>query len=380
MFACMIEVAELDAAGALAVAGELRARRDQSERDLLVLGAHYADLYEAAGEGAGQLRPGARARGGERTVPLGPGGPAVWEFAVAELAAELELTTWSARRMMADSVGVRDRLPRVWQRLLAGEALAGRARRVAQATVGLSPQAAAEVDAGIVEVTDGRVTFSRFLGILAGLVVAADPDAAAEAERRAAAERFTKVGQCNDHGHKTLYVKTSAAEMTRIEATIGHLATLLARMGDTDAEDLRRTKAVLLLANPVQALALMQAYQTARARGTVPDDDHDTRPEPPEPPEPPEESRPPEPAGPSGAAGSSVPPGDDEHSEGCERGRGDPGTGPPDVPPPRPRGESTPLTHDTGAEPPDPSALDRDTGSPGDTAGLGRFFERFRPR
>jgi hypothetical protein len=159
------------------------------------------------------------------------------------------------------------------------------------------------VDAGIVEITDGRVAFSRFLGMLEGLVVAADPEAAAAAERRAAAERFAKVGQCNDHGHKTLYVKTSAAEMTRIEATIGHLATLLARMGDTDAEDLRRTKAVLLLANPVQALALMQAYQTARTRGAVSHDDTGPEPAEPEPPEPLWDD-PPEPPATSGTAGT----------------------------------------------------------------------------
>ncbi len=58
--------------------------------------------------------------------------------------------------------------------------------------------------------------------------------------------------------------------MTRIDATISYLAEALRYFGDPDNEDRRRTKAVLLLANPLQALQLMQALKTARSH-TNPD-------------------------------------------------------------------------------------------------------------
>ena len=101
-----------------------------------------------------------------------------------------------------------------------------------------------------------------FLTLLEATVIAADPETAAERERVAATERFAKVGRSNEHGQKTLCVKTSAAEMIGIDATIGYLADAMRTLGDPDPLDLRRTKAVLLLANPVQALTLIQALAT----------------------------------------------------------------------------------------------------------------------
>ena len=53
--------------------------------------------------------------------------------------------------------------------------------------------------------------------------------------------------------------------MTRIDATIAYLADALKALGDLDDEDRRRTKAVLLMANPDQALTLLQAIATHRA-------------------------------------------------------------------------------------------------------------------
>ncbi len=64
-------------------------------------------------------------------------------------------------------------------------------------------------------------------------MIAADPAAAAAREAAAAAQRFAKVGQSNEHGQKTLYVKTSAAEMAQIDATIAYLADALKEASET---------------------------------------------------------------------------------------------------------------------------------------------------
>ncbi|HEX2176433.1 MAG TPA: hypothetical protein VHG70_11030 [Nocardioidaceae bacterium] len=46
-------------------------------------------------------------------------------------------------------------------------------------------------------------------------------------------------------------MKSSTAAMLRINATISYFAAILAALGDTDTEDHRRAKAMLIMANPV---------------------------------------------------------------------------------------------------------------------------------
>ena len=256
------DVEELGASEALVAFGDLRRIRDRASRDIFVLAAHFADLYHVVAGRDGGLRT---APGSERAIKVaGDGAPLVAEFAIAEMAAELGMTTWSARRLVGDALETRHRLPKLWARVLADEAPAWIASKVAQATRELTQGQAATVDKELAEYADGRLPWSRFAELLAARVVDACPEAAAERERVAAEQRFAKVGQSNDHGQKTLYVKTGAAEMTRIDATIAYLADGLRSLGDTDDEDRRRTKAVLLMANPTEAIALLQALKTAR--------------------------------------------------------------------------------------------------------------------
>ena len=97
----------------------------------------------------GLPRPGPVSRrvlpGMERAVRVGGvGTPRVAEFAYAELGARLEMRPWSARRLVADALDVRHRLPLIWARLRApGEARVGHARLVAAKTRHLSVEAAA---------------------------------------------------------------------------------------------------------------------------------------------------------------------------------------------------------------------------------------------
>ncbi len=259
-----VEVGDLDAGGALVAFGDLRRVRDRAERDIFLLAAHFADLYHVDTSRPDDLRT---RPGGERGIRVaGEGTPLVLEFAVAEMAAELALTCYRARRLIGDALETRHRLPLIWARVVAGEVPVWIAQRVAQATRPLTREQAAFVDAALVEYADGRLPFGRFAELLEGTVIAADPAAAAAREAAAAAQRFAKVGQSNEHGQKTLYVKTSAAEMARIDATIAYLADALKELGDPEGEDRRRTKAMLIMANPTQALTLLQALAATRTR------------------------------------------------------------------------------------------------------------------
>ena len=144
------------------------------------------------------------------------------------------------------------------------------ARKVAVATRDLTPEQALFVDAGVAEYADGRLSWSRFETVLEARVVEADPEAAAAREAAAAAEQFAKVGRSNEHGQKTLYVRSTAAVITRIDATLDYLCQALRALGDTETADELRVKAMLLLANPLQAVELLTAYKHAHSRGDRP--------------------------------------------------------------------------------------------------------------
>ncbi|HEU4513366.1 MAG TPA: hypothetical protein VFR87_09695, partial [Nocardioidaceae bacterium] len=190
-----VEVDELDAAGALVAFGDLRAARDAAERDIFVLAAHVADLYSIDADAHGRLKS---LTGGQRALPLGgDGAPLVWEFAVAEIAAELHVTTGTARRLVGDALAVRHRLPRLWSRVHHQTVPPWRARLVAQATRELTLAQALVVDDHVADYADGRLPYARFLAKVEAEVLAADPEAATARERRAAQEEFAKVGQTN---------------------------------------------------------------------------------------------------------------------------------------------------------------------------------------
>ncbi len=60
------------------------------------------------------------------------------------------------------------------------------------------------------------------------------------------------------------YVRADAATIARIDATVAYLAEALLTMGDDTPLDLRRAKAVLIMANPTQAIKILQAYGRLR--------------------------------------------------------------------------------------------------------------------
>ncbi len=120
----------------------------------------------------------------------GVGTPQVAEFAFAELGARMQMSPWSARRLVADALDVRHRLPLIWARVVAGRARVSNARLVAARTRHLSVAAAGLVDAAMAGFVDGSLPWGRFETRLAGKIVAADPAAAAAREEAAAREQF----------------------------------------------------------------------------------------------------------------------------------------------------------------------------------------------
>src|SRR3990170_942635 len=257
------QVTGLGVEGVLDAVQTWHAERTEREVRIFVAAAHFADLHgvDSRPHGGGRILPGM-----EKPVRLGGAGtPRVWEFAPAEFAGRIGKSPYAGRCLIADALDCRHRLPKVWARVCAEQVPVFCARHVAQQTRELSQDAAGVVDAEVAGYADGRLGWSRFQDLVAGKVAAADPERAAEAERAAAEEEVARLGRSNEHGQKTLYVRSSAAAMIRVEASIAFYAAMLAALGDTDSEDKRRAKALLIMANPPAALQLLQMFTQRRA-------------------------------------------------------------------------------------------------------------------
>jgi len=228
----------------------LRAKR-AADACVVELAAHWADLHPE-----GLLdRPG---RGGsERAVRLGgEGTPLVCEFAPAELGVSLEIHSLSARALMADALDLRHRLPSLWDLVVARLALPEWvARKAAALTRRLSLAQVEELDARLANVASSLPP-ARLLRVVEAMVLAAD-EGADDAREAALKGRFVTVNRATEHGTKGLYAKLDAPDAIRLDAEVDRLARILATRGDVSTLDVRRSRALGLLANPVAALRLV---------------------------------------------------------------------------------------------------------------------------
>ncbi len=197
----------------------------------------------------------------------GDGTPPVPEFLVVEIAALLRCPHTSVRGRIADALSIRWRHPRMWAAVMAGRLLVWQARRIAQAVrfAGLDRTQALRVDRALAPAL-GVVTWTRLEALMEGEIVKADPVAAAEREERARSGRFAQV-QRDDIGQagvRTVVARLATPEAVQLDATIGRLAHTLSLHGDTDTLDVRRSRALGILATPERACALL-AGDTATA-------------------------------------------------------------------------------------------------------------------
>jgi hypothetical protein len=193
----------------------------------------------------------------EQVVPLaGEGTPEVAEFAPAELGAVLGLSTHAAGCFIGDALELRHRLPRLWARVLAGDLQAWRARQVAEHTKPLPPEAAAWVDAQVAPFAH-KIGLGRVLAAVQAALVRFDPEEAARREKAAAECRGVFVGDETTDGVRSIRIQTDALDAAAFDATLDAIATALGRLGDTDRAQVRRAKAVGVIADPQGTLDLL---------------------------------------------------------------------------------------------------------------------------
>lgn len=257
---------ELTEADLLDHADEVSRRQRECEAQVLRIAVQVAILNNPE-----RLDPEiSRLPGRERARRFGGvGTPEVSEFAAAALGARLGLSTGSAHSLMADALDLMIRLPQLWRRVEALEVKVSYARFVARRTRDLSVEQASYVDERSAESADGRIPWSRFEDLVTGLVVASDPDAAARKEEAVAQRQVARPTRSTQDGMRGFFIRAPFPVIALFDARVQWFADVLASLGDTDDEDARRVKAVAILADPLRAVALMEAYVQWRDR---PDD------------------------------------------------------------------------------------------------------------
>jgi Domain of unknown function (DUF222) len=269
-----------DAAATLSLVWQAHRQVLEQECVLVELAAHWADLHHPDS----QPPPAKALPGAEQGRQLGGDGtPEVLEFAAAELGARMETSVGSARALMADAVDLRHRLPELWQLILAGRVASWRARKVAQATRHLSRDSAMQVDAAVAPAIVG-LPWGRFETLLTAKIIEANPKAAEEQAKIWEAERFVRAGRTGQSGLKLLIAKANAGDVIWFMATVNRIAEILRLQGDLGSAEVRRSKAIGILAQPALALQLLWEFrneQRPAAEPQQPDEPIDNEPNPP---------------------------------------------------------------------------------------------------
>jgi hypothetical protein len=203
----------------------------------------------------------------------GQGTPVVATGAGADLGARLERSTTFGDSLIADALDIHYRLPELRSRVDAGEVLPSYARFVAKQTRELEPDQALYVDSRVAEAADGRITWTQFDDLVRAAVMSAAP-AIAEAKERAAREaRYARTTRSAENGMRGFYLRTDMAGVAKLDATVAHIAQILADLGSTETLDQRRASAAVVLASPGEAVKLLAAHAAWRDRPRTASDD-----------------------------------------------------------------------------------------------------------
>ena len=186
----------------------------------------------------------------------GEGAFSVREFAVTDLAVTLELSEHSARAYVAQAVELRDRLPRLWSQVMTGRLPVWKARRIAEQTIPLKA-----ATAGLRRRPARRVRPPALAHPDHPVRGGSDHPPPARPRREEAHEAAAE--------HRGVWLEADTLEgLTSITATLDspdahafnraldETATVLGALGDDSPRDVRRARAVGVLADPQYALDL----------------------------------------------------------------------------------------------------------------------------
>src|SRR5690348_17083689 len=232
-------------AGLLAAVRDNHAALTDREVREFAMTAEWADLHPVE-----SIWDAATVDGTEGELAVaGPGAPLVAEFCVAELAAALGLSAEAARRRLGESVETRHRLPRLWARTMAGQVPVWKARKIAQATMTLSQEAAAFVDRQVAPFAH-KISWAGIDRAVDAARAEFDPEDA-EKRRLEAADRrhFTvETDRATTDGTVAVHGEMDFADALDFDRALASGAQQLADLGSEESLDVRRSQAAGALA------------------------------------------------------------------------------------------------------------------------------------
>ena len=245
---------------------EQRRRRDLTAAQELRAVTHWADLHRVEGDEVGALDPEVAAmlfppgahdsllgREGELRL-AGQGAFVVTEFAICQLAAALAMSEPAARAYVGQGLEVRDRLPRLWDRVMGGQLPAWKALKIAEETIPLTSAAADYVDRHLAAFAH-QLSFGRIMRTVEAAIARHDPDTAADRARKAAERRGVWIDDAAD-GTSAIHGIVNTPDAVAFDTALTQVAGALEALGDLDPDQVRRAKAVGILADPQTALDL----------------------------------------------------------------------------------------------------------------------------
>ncbi|WP_232679298.1 HNH endonuclease signature motif containing protein [Nocardioides sp. R-C-SC26] len=249
-----------DGSSPLAEAVAAQARVEQSEIDLAVATVGWAEVHRVSPD-----RPRGFIGGGldpfDVAVMLaGPGAPGVSEYALVDYATAVGLSHDAGRRYVGDVLEIRHRLPRLWARLTSGGVRVWQARRVAQATLLLSREAAFYVDRQV-NLVAGRIGPAQLDSLVARAI---DLYEVGDAEDRRLDERDGRRLEIDCRSDlpgrpastATVVGVLDVADARDVDAAVVRVAADLAACGSTASLDVRRAAALGELARRQTAFDL----------------------------------------------------------------------------------------------------------------------------
>ena len=250
------DLAELDSPrDVLVFARESQIATNRAQADLLLAAVTWGEQHPP--ESIAEVSTWIEAAGDTGLPLAGEGAPLVAEFCIAEFALAIGRSTDAGRAVIAAAVELKYRLPRTWTRVQAGDLEAWRARRIAEATFGLSQEAAAFVDAQVAPFAY-RIGIAALERLVAEAIARYMPDRAlAEAANAADGRHFTiEHQQVSFTGTSQIHGELDLADALDLDAALTQGAETLKAFGSTESLDVRRSLAAGQIARNQLALDL----------------------------------------------------------------------------------------------------------------------------
>lgn len=246
---------------------ETRAAADRAEIELLHLAVAWAHAHPATpGDDTWQAP---RADGDDDGSPQAEhvddpeqlewfGIPEVTWDAPAAFAAANAMTTAAGKAFLRDSLVLRHRLPRIYARLSRGQVQVWRARRIAQAVVGMPADVCAYVDTELAKIAHqvGAVTLDRVLDQAMTFLY---PEQREQEQLEELDKRHATLDErsLNHNGIGEMTLRAEWADLKDFDKALSLIAAALKRDGCNESLDVRRAMAIGILADPARALALI---------------------------------------------------------------------------------------------------------------------------